>query len=330
MISVVIPVYNEANNLDRLYERVRAVVGELARPCELLFVDDGSTDGSLPVLQRLLGDPAVRVIELAENVGQHAAVLAGFSVSRGEIVVTLDADLQNPPEEIPRLVRTMEQGDFDVVATVRGTRHDSAFRNLGSILFNRVARRFTGIEISDWGSMLRAYHRRVVDKILRSNRRPGFIPALAAQLSTRCTEVRVSHEERLHGESKYPFRALLRLLWAFAETFTPSPLKSLTNAGLVLVLTGIAVGALAAACGSLAHLSWDRIPWNAWTAGALVLAGLSLVGIRYLGESLFQRSAGSGSSRGSFFVIRAIHTGGDSGEGMSREPRGNPRAEGPP
>src|SRR5512138_2469079 len=140
MVSVVIPVYNEEKNLPLLHDRLQAALQSMKRPYEIVFVDDGSRDGSLDNLKSLVGREGVRVVELTRNYGQHPAILSGFSVVRGSIVVTLDADLQNPPEEIPGLVRAMEEGDYEVVGTVRQMRRDSLLRRAPSRIVNAMTR----------------------------------------------------------------------------------------------------------------------------------------------------------------------------------------------
>ena len=179
MISLVIPVYNEEENLQRLMERTRPVMQGMGRPYEIVFIDDGSRDGSLSLLKSFTVNPEVRVVELVRNYGQHAAILAGLSIVRGEIVVTMDADLQNPPEEIPRLVKEMENGGYDVVGTIRKNRKDKMFRILPSKLINIVTRRITKVWMSDWGCMLRAYRRPVVERMIacheHATRWSGFL-----------------------------------------------------------------------------------------------------------------------------------------------------------
>lgn len=160
-ISVVIPVYNEEKGLKELFRQIVPVMEGMQRDYEIVLVDDGSTDHSLEILQNHAGEN-IRVVELTRNYGQHAAVFAGFESSEGDIVITLDADLQNPPQEIPRLVQTMEEGDYEVVGTIRKCRKDTAFRRKASSIVNAFTRRMTGIDLHDWGCMLRAYRRSVV------------------------------------------------------------------------------------------------------------------------------------------------------------------------
>ena len=201
MISLVIPVYNEERNLAMLMERIIPTMSAMKRPYEVILVDDGSRDSSLDILRGFAELPEVRVVELTRNYGQHAAILAGFSIVRGEIVVTLDADLQNPPEEIPRLIETMEEGRFDVVGTIRKGRKDSFLRIIPSKIINMVARKITGVQMTDWGCMLRAYRRQVVERMISCHEHATFIPALATHFAKRLTEIVVAHEERHGGKS---------------------------------------------------------------------------------------------------------------------------------
>src|SRR5213596_3308187 len=175
-VSIVIPVFNEYVSIPRLHTRLHQVLQQLGRSFEVVYVDDGSTDRSLEELLVIQGwDPAVKVVTLARNAGQHAAVLAGFAHSRGDVVVTLDADLQNPPEEIPRLLAKIDEG-YDVVGTVRVQRQDTLFRKVASRLVNRLTARVTGAELHDYGCMLRAYRRSVVDALSASGEISTFIP----------------------------------------------------------------------------------------------------------------------------------------------------------
>jgi undecaprenyl-phosphate 4-deoxy-4-formamido-L-arabinose transferase len=210
-VSVVIPVFNEEPNLEPLYERLERVLGGLGRPYEVIFVDDGSRDRSLELLRRLQEKhAALRVIQLNRNYGQHAAVFAGLDHARGDVVVTLDADLQNPPEEIPRLLDKIGEG-HDVVGGWRRNRQDHAARRLFSWGVNKLTSRIIGVKMLDCGCMLRAYRREVVD-VMRNHREvSSFIPALANSVATSPVELPVAHDRRNDGRSKYSPLRLLRL-----------------------------------------------------------------------------------------------------------------------
>jgi undecaprenyl-phosphate 4-deoxy-4-formamido-L-arabinose transferase len=242
MISLVIPAYNEEATLPHLMERIRPVMEKLGRKYEIIFIDDGSRDKTLAVLKSFLTQPEVRVVELTRNYGQHAAIFSGFSVVKGDIIITLDADLQNPPEEIPNLVRVMEEGDFDVVGTIRKQRKDSIFRRVPSKLINIVARRITKVNMRDWGCMLRAYRRSVVERMVDCHEQSTFIPALAIYFSKRVTEIEVAHEERLAGQSHYPLRKLINLQFDLVSSFSDFPLKVIMYAGIGLAFAGFAFG----------------------------------------------------------------------------------------
>jgi len=242
-ISVVIPVYNEAANLPVLVPRLLAVLRDLARPFEAIFVDDGSRDRSLELLRAYAGEfpRELRVVELSRNFGQHPAILAGFAITTGDVVVTLDADLQNPPEEIPKLIALVDQG-FDVVGGVRQSRRDSLFRRAASWLVNRVTMAITGIRMTDYGCMLRAYSREVVDLINRCEEYSTFIPALAQTFSRRPAEVRVAHAERAAGASKYSLYRLIRLNFDLMTGFSVVPLQLFTLFGFITASGGLLFG----------------------------------------------------------------------------------------
>jgi undecaprenyl-phosphate 4-deoxy-4-formamido-L-arabinose transferase len=239
-ISIVIPVYNEEGNLDALFDRLYPVMQGLGKPFEIIFTDDGSRDRSLELLKRLVAaHPEVRVVEFSGNFGQHMAIMAAFEISRGEIVVTLDADLQNPPEEIPKLIAAVEQG-HDVVGSIRQQRQDSFFRKMASLSVNIITRKMTGMQMSDYGCMLRAYHRNVVDNINRCDESSTFIPALAQTFAANPGEVTVAHAERTEGESKYSLYRLIRLNFDLMTGFSVVPLQIFALMGILTSLFAVA------------------------------------------------------------------------------------------
>ncbi len=241
-VSIIVPVFNEAGGLQRLQARLVAVVARLERPVEIVYVDDGSTDASLEELLVLQArDARVTVVTLARNAGQHAAVLAGFAAARGEIVVTLDADLQNPPEEIPRLLAAVDAG-YDVVGTIREGRADPLPRRLISAGVSRLASAAVGVPMRDCGSMLRAYHRSVVDEVLRVAERALFIPALAAWVARRPTEITIGHEPRTVGRSRYSPLRFMRLGFDLVTGFSLLPIQLVSVAGLGVAVLGMAFG----------------------------------------------------------------------------------------
>jgi undecaprenyl-phosphate 4-deoxy-4-formamido-L-arabinose transferase len=239
-ISIVIPVFNEELNLPPLIDRLYPVMERIGKPFEIIFTDDGSHDRSLGILQGMAGKfPEVRVIEFNGNFGQHMAILAAFEQSCGEIVITLDADLQNPPEEIPKLVAEVEKG-HDVVGTIRRKRQDTLFRRAASRIVNITTNKMTGMHMSDYGCMLRAYNRNVVNNINRCQETTTFIPALAQTFSANPTEVEVAHAERAEGESKYSLYKLIRLNFDLMTGFSVVPLQLFALMGIFTSLASVA------------------------------------------------------------------------------------------
>jgi undecaprenyl-phosphate 4-deoxy-4-formamido-L-arabinose transferase len=238
-LSVVVPVFNEEESLPELLSRLSPALSALARSYEVVLVNDGSRDRSLELLREATArDPHLTVIDFNRNYGQHSAIFAGFEAARGEIIVTLDADLQNPPEEIGKLVARMEEG-FDVVGSVRIKRQDPFFRRLASRLVNWVTSMATGVQLSDYGCMLRAYRRDVVKTLCQSKEISTFIPVLADMFAGRVTEVPVAHAERLKGKSKYSLWKLLRLQFDLLTSFSLWPLRSTMVMGVLMAVASM-------------------------------------------------------------------------------------------
>lgn len=241
-LSVVIPVYEEEQNLPVLLERLMPVLRGLGRAFEVVFVDDGSHDRTLALLLEARGrDPEIVVRSFARNFGQHAAVLAGFTAARGEFVVTLDADLQNPPEEIPRLIEQWLAG-HDLVGTIRAQRADSWFRKRASAIVNRMTRRMSGIDLHDFGCMLRGYSREIALKIAERREMHTFIPAMGYLYARSPVEIEVGHEARHQGRSKYSLLRLFRLHLDLMTGFSLAPLRLLLSVGAVIAAAGILFG----------------------------------------------------------------------------------------
>ena len=240
-VSVVVPVFNEEEGLQRLFDRLYPALDRLGRPYELLFVDDGSNDRSVAILREQFAKrpDTTRVIVLARNAGQHMAILAAFEHSRGDYVITLDADLQNPPEEIAQLVAAMEAG-ADYVGTVRKRRQDVLWRKAASRLMNRIRERTTQIRITDQGCMLRGYHRTIIDAINSCVEVSTFVPALAYTFARRPVEIEVAHEERAVGQSKYSVYRLIRLNFDLMTGFSVAPLQFFSMAGMAIALCSLA------------------------------------------------------------------------------------------
>lgn len=235
LLSVVVPIYNERHGLQALFKRLYAALDQLRRPYEVIFVDDGSTDGSIGLLreQHAARPDCTRVVIFAGNAGQHMAILAGFEYSRGRYLITLDADLQNPPEEIPNVLAALEDG-ADYVGTIRKQRQDSWWRKSASGMLNRIREKTTNIHITDQGCMLRGYARPVVDAVNRCKEMNTFVPALAYIYARRPVEIEVAHAARAAGESKYSLYRLIRLNFDLMTGFSLAPLQFFTVSGMLL------------------------------------------------------------------------------------------------
>ena len=233
-ISVVIPVYNEQDNLNSLFERLMPVMDKVGKPYEVLFTNDGSRDRSGAMLKEFYErrPKNVRVIDFNGNFGQHMAIMAAFERVRGDVIVTLDADLQNPPEEIPKLLAAIEAG-HDVVGGYHKNRQDSFFRKYASKIINNIRARITNIRMRDQGCMLRAYRRTIIESIVASGETSTFIPALAYSYAASPTEVEVEHAARAAGESKYHLYDLIRLNFDLMTGFSIVPLQMFTVFGVV-------------------------------------------------------------------------------------------------
>jgi undecaprenyl-phosphate 4-deoxy-4-formamido-L-arabinose transferase len=241
LLSVIVPVYNERQGLKALFERLYGALDEMKRSYEVIFVDDGSVDGSVGLLreQYAARPERTRVVIFAGNAGQHMAILAGFEYSRGRYVITLDADLQNPPEEIQNVLAALEDG-ADYVGTIRKQRQDSWWRRSASRMLNRMREKTTSIHISDQGCMLRGYARPVVDAVNRCKETNTFVPALAYLYARRPVEIEVTHAAREAGESKYSLYRLIRLNFDLMTGFSLAPLQFFTVSGMVLSAASLA------------------------------------------------------------------------------------------
>ncbi len=238
-ISVVIPVYNEEENLSLLFERLHSTLekytNEKNKKYEIIFVDDGSTDKTPEMLKDFFekNSDILRVIYFNGNYGQYVAILAGFEHVSGDVIVTLDADLQNPPEEIPNLLDLIDQG-HDLVGGYRANRHDNFFRKYASRLINKIRRKITGIEMKDHGCMLRAYKRYIIDNVVKTRETSTFITALAQKFAGNPIDIPVKHEERNAGGSKYNFYKLIRITFDLMTGFSLVPLQIFTMFGMAI------------------------------------------------------------------------------------------------
>ena len=240
-LSIVIPVYNEEEGLqalfDRLYPAMDQLQAKLNLRYEIIFVNDGSKDRSAGMLatQFDLRPDVTRVVLFQNNFGQHMAIMAGFEYARGESIITLDADLQNPPEEIALLAAELIKG-HDYVGTIRSNRQDSWFRKTASRAMNHLRQRITRITMTDQGCMLRGYSSRIVHLVRQCNESNTFIPALAYTFAANPTEIEVKHEERFAGESKYSLYQLIRLNFDLVTGFSVMPLQLFSIFGMLLAL----------------------------------------------------------------------------------------------
>ena len=241
-VSVVIPIYNEQAGLQALFDRLYPALDKLDTSYEIVFINDGSRDNSVSILaEQFRKRPDVtRVILFNGNYGQHMAILAGFEQARGEIMITLDADLQNPPEEIGNLVAKIREG-YDYVGSIRRKRQDSAWRTYASKAMNQLRERITNIKITDQGNMLRAYGRNVIDLVNKCREINTFVPALAYTFSRNPTEIVVEHEERSAGESKYSLYSLIRLNFDLVTGFSLVPLQFFSLLGIGLSFASAAL-----------------------------------------------------------------------------------------
>ena len=288
-LSVVIPVYNEEAVLPALFARLYPALDKLGVAYEVIFVNDGSVDRSAGMLrEQFQKRPEVtRVVLFNGNFGQHMAILAGFEKVRGGRVVTLDADLQNPPEEIAKLLEKMDEG-HDYVGSIRKMRQDAAWRRWASKAMNRLRERITHIQMTDQGCMLRAYDRPIIDAIRASREVSTYIPALAYSFASRPAEVEVEHEERQAGTSKYSLYKLIRLNFDLVTGFSVLPLQLFSLFGIFVSVVSVGVYVvviiqrIARGTDEGLWVIWDRDILQFFLTG-MVLFGLGLIG-EYVGR----------------------------------------------
>lgn len=281
--SVVIPLFNDAQILPELHRRVTMVFESLGESYEFVYVDDGSRDDTFSTLNTIYQSDSshVKAIRLLRNFGQHPAVTAGFEQTSGEIVITLDSDLQNPPEEIPKLLNKLAEG-YDVVVGLRQIRHDSLFRTLPSKFINWLISRSTGVTLYDYGSMMRVYRREVVQLLNQTHESAKFITALTSWLGANIIEVPVRHEPAADGQSRYNLRKLFRMTIDLATSYSLVPIQLVTAVGLIMAAIGIGTG--------LFLLAWRIIfttnptGLTSFIALLLVLFGIQLAGLGIVGE----------------------------------------------
>jgi undecaprenyl-phosphate 4-deoxy-4-formamido-L-arabinose transferase len=238
-VSVLVPVLNEEESLLELHKRLQDSLNGIGKPYEIIYINDGSTDTTEILLEKFHSDDKrVKVIEFNRNYGQHMALFAGFEFAKGEIIITIDADLQNPPEEIPKLVDKAEEG-FEVVATYRKQRKDSLFRKLPSYIVNKITAKLVGVKLKDYGCMLRAYRRNIIDYMNMCPESSSFIPALANTFAKKITEIEVAHAERKTGTTKYSLFKLWRLNFDLMTSFSLWPIQMISSLGVGIAALGL-------------------------------------------------------------------------------------------
>lgn len=284
-VSIVIPVYNEEASLPELLKRTRATLSSMGKDYEIILIDDGSRDNSANLIEQAAAAPESHVVGiiLNRNYGQHNAIMAGFEYVKGDLIVTLDADLQNPPEEIPRLVAKAAEG-YDSVGTVRTNRQDSILRRYPSRIINKIITYSTGVQMNDYGCMLRAYRSHVVQAMLSCHERSTFIPILANGLSRHVVEIDVKHNERAAGKSKYSFMNLLNLMFDLLTSMTTAPLRGLSIIGGVIVLLGALFGLLLLMMGLFYGAEWENNAVFPLFSILFIFIGAQFIGLGILGE----------------------------------------------
>jgi len=305
-VSVVIPVFNEEESLPELMRRTESACSGLGLEYEILLVDDGSADRSAELIADAAARPGSHVVGvlLNRNYGQHSAIMAGFSHVSGDLTITLDAGLQKPPEEIPRLVQAAQQG-YDVVGTVRQNRQDSWFRRRASRAINHLIQRVTGKAMGDYGCMLRAYRRHIVEAMLNCHERSTFIPILANTFARRTIELPVTHAEREFGDSKYSFMKLINLMYDLVTCLTTTPLRLLSIIGSLIALAGFAFSLALIVLRLFLGASWAGDGVFMLFAVLFIFVGAQFVGMGLLGEYI-GRIYNDVRARPRYFIQRVI------------------------
>lgn len=288
-ISIVVPIYNERENITELYQNVRGVMEDLGDRWELVFVDDGSQDGSVEILKDIAtSDGNVKTIQLRRNFGQTAALSAGFDHSSGRLVITMDGDSQNDPTDIPLLVEKLEQG-YDIVSGWRRARKDPFIgKRLPSILSNKVASWFSGVKLHDYGCTLKAYRREVLDQINLYGELHRYIPAVASFIGVRVAEIEVKHHARMHGKSKYGSGRLVRgvldlIALKLLLTYMTRPMQIFGNLGLITMLVAFASGMATILLKVFVGMDMTGNPLLYLTMVAII-AGFQFLSLGFLGE----------------------------------------------
>lgn len=305
-LSLVIPVFNEEENLPELIRRTDAVCKQLNTSVEVILVDDGSSDRSMEMITDIAKkNPLFVGVILTSNFGQHAAVTAGMQTACGKYVITLDADLQNPPEEIPKLLEKLREG-YDVVGSIRENRQDTFFRKIASKSVNLMVRKLcNGKTMTDYGCMLRGYSRTVVDAMLLCKENGKFIPMLAMTYARRTVEVYVKHAERAAGESKYSVMKLIALQYDLLTGTSTFPLRLLTFFGFAIAVFGILFGLIVFIISQI-DKAWGADGTFALFAIVIILMGGQFAAMGLLGEYIGKIHINS-RARPQFFIESIIN-----------------------
>lgn len=287
--SIIIPLLNEEGSLQELWQELSAVMESLGKPWEVIFVDDGSTDGSPAVLAELKKQSRVRVITFRKNSGKAAALQAGFKAAQGAIVITMDADLQDDPAEIPHLVAKLQEG-YDLVSGYKKERHDPFHKTIPSRIFNGLVRRISGLKLHDINCGLKTYRRAVVEELSIYGDLYRFIPIIAHNEGFRVTELPVNHRPRIHGKSKYGFSRFIRGLLdlftvTFLNKFVKRPLHLFGTWGLLAIVVGLGLGVYL----GVVHFTEGNTSRHQpllIVMVVLIIAGIQLVSTGLVGELL--------------------------------------------
>jgi glycosyltransferase involved in cell wall biosynthesis len=288
-LSIVVPIYNEEENVRALHESVVAGLSGSGLDYELILVDDGSTDGSYALLKEIAGmDKRVKVIRFRRNFGQTAAMAAGFDAAGGMVIVPMDGDLQNDPSDIPRLMEKIHEG-YDVVSGWRKERRDAFInRKLPSIIANSLISRMTGVRLHDYGCTLKAYRREVLEGVNLYGEMHRFVPALASQVGAKVAEIPVKHHERLHGRSKYGISRTMRVILdlitvKFLLGYSTKPIQLFGKWGVYTLFASILSGAATLYMKIFEGMSMNRNPLLILTA-FLLFTGVQFIVLGLLGE----------------------------------------------
>ncbi len=289
-VSVVVPLYNEEENVNILHERLKDVLDVLGTEYEIIYVDDGSSDRTLSILEDIQkADKDVMVLSLRRNFGQTAAFAAGFDFARGDIVITMDGDLQNDPKDIPRLLDAIR--DYDLVSGWRKKRKDTFLtRRLPSMIANWLISRVTGVRLHDYGCSLKAYRRDIVKNIRLYGEMHRFIPAVASWYGVRVAEIETTHHPRLRGKSKYVISMTIKVLLdlitvKFLQSFSTKPMQFFGPMGMIFGMVGVGISL---------YLSIEKLFKGVNIGGRpllllgalLIIVGVQFVGMGLIGEML--------------------------------------------